>query len=251
MGCATDEGRPVPLASRPGVLDDAAVLQRDYAASEVADALAVGDYDDPVPIPSRRNRQSSPMSDLWHSRSGRWHLVRGVIDGSDVRPSRTGAAMRFLGRRIVLAAFGASLLSMGGPASAQEAPDGCGALGVQAEVNDRAARDFAEADAALNAAWGPARDWAEDMDARAQRDQDTGVRIGPPGFGGLGEGQTLAQGLLDAQRSWLRYRDGHCAASAATFSGGSMWPMLYDACRAGLTRDPTDELRALVSAFLP
>ena len=251
MGCAADEGRRVPVASCPDVLDDAAVLQRDDAASEVEDALVVGGHDGHVTIPSRRNRQSSPMSDLWHSRSGRWHLVRGMIDGSEVRPSRTGAAMRFLGRRIVLAAFGVSLVSTGGPANAQEAPDCCGALGVQAELNDCAAHDFAEADAALNAAWGPARDWAEDMDARAQRDQAAGVRIGPPGFGGLGEGQTLAQGPLDAQRSWLRYRDGHCAASAETFSGGSMWPMQYDAWRAGLTRDLPDELRALVSAFLP
>ena len=30
-----------------------------------------------------------------------------------------------------------------------------------------------------------------------------------------------------------------------------MWPMQYDAWRAGLTRDLPDELRALVSAFLP
>ena len=148
------------------------------------------------------------------------------------------------------AAFLAALiltLSEGGVgAGAQESPPSdCATAMTQAALNDCAARGFAEADDALNAAWGPAMGWARRMDARMREEAAAGTLIGPPVFGGLAEGQSLADGLLDAQRGWLRYRDGQCTAEAATFTGGSIWPMLFDGCRAALTRVRTEELLAL------
>ena len=147
-------------------------------------------------------------------------------------------------RSLAAAALGFALVSGTDPSVlAQGSPEACGAS--QAALNDCAADEFARADAALNAAWGPAMEWARGMDESAGRDMAAGTWIGPPGFAGFGEVRSLAEGLLDAQRGWLRYRDGHCAALNAPHSGGSMWPMLYDGCRARLTSDRTDELLTL------
>ena len=161
-----------------------------------------------------------------------------------------------MSRYLATLALGAALLAGTlGVAPAQVSPDAadeetapppdCANAMAQAALNDCAARDFAEADDALNAAWGPALDWARRMDTRMREEAAAETLIGPPVFGGLAEGQSLEGGLLDAQRGWLRYRDGQCAAETAPFSGGSIWPMLFDGCRAGLTRIRTDELLAL------
>lgn len=106
-------------------------------------------------------------------------------------------------------------------------------MGIQANMNECAARNYAEADDALNEAWSEARAWA--------------TRIDDPARGGpLIEAKPAAQSLLEAQRGWLAYRDGHCAAKWAEENGGSMWPMLYSSCLADLTRVRTQELRELV-----
>lgn len=104
--------------------------------------------------------------------------------------------------------------------------------GVQAALNECAARDFAEADDALNAVWGKVRTWAEDMDARNERE----------GFASEKGLMPIARLILEAQRGWLALRDGQCAAEAAWESGGSMWPMVFDGCRARLTRERMQEL---------
>lgn len=172
--------------------------------------------------------------------------LQGMLGMEGASPAPASFAMPPPARILVSAALSVAVLGSFGPALAQGLPDDCRAPTSQAALNDCAADAFAEADAALNAAWDPARDWARRMDERARREEARGTWIGPPGFAGTGEERSLSGALLDAQRGWLRYRDGHCAAQSAPFSGGSMWPMLHAGCRAALTRDRTDELRALV-----
>ncbi len=87
---------------------------------------------------------------------------------------------------------------------------------TQLEMNDCAAAEFAQADAALNAAWGPAKNHAD-----------------ANGYGEL---------LLDAQRKWLAFRDAACTAELAPYSGGSIQPLIWSNCLTRLTRTRTQEL---------
>ena len=51
--------------------------------------------------------------------------------------------------------------------------------------------------------------------------------------------------LLEAQRAWLRFRDGHCASVGYQARGGSLEPLLIATCKAELTRERTRQLKAL------
>lgn len=86
----------------------------------------------------------------------------------------------------------------------------------QLEMNQCAEADFQQADAALNAAWGPAKSFMD----------------------GLGQGDTL----LDAQRKWLAFRDAACTAELAPYAGGSIQPLVWFSCLARLTRSRTQDL---------
>ena len=49
--------------------------------------------------------------------------------------------------------------------------------------------------------------------------------------------------LLAEQRAWLKSRDSDCRTEATEEAeGGSMWPMIYDGCRAESTKERTSEL---------
>lgn len=74
-----------------------------------------------------------------------------------------------------------------------------------------AARDFARADAALNAAY-------ERIVARLGSDPDTAGR------------------LVAAQKAWIAFRDAECAFATGDHAGGSAAPMADAQCRARLTR---------------
>ncbi|QUJ77234.1 DUF1311 domain-containing protein [Sulfitobacter albidus] len=108
-------------------------------------------------------------------------------------------------RRAVLAAA----LCLAAPMVQAQTAAECIAPQQQQLMNACAAKDYREADAALNRAWGPAKDF--------------GDRIGVGGD------------LLDAQRAWLAYRDAACAVHASPFEGGSLQPLILSTCLTDLT----------------
>lgn len=115
-------------------------------------------------------------------------------------------------------------------ASAQSQPAVCD--GTQAEMNECAARDFERADAELNAEYR-----ASIAHARAtDRSPDSGRTEGDDR---PGEEATLRE----AQRGWVAYRDAHCRLEGYSERGGSMESLVYDTCRAELTRARTAQLR--------
>ncbi len=87
---------------------------------------------------------------------------------------------------------------------------------TQQEMNACAQAEFQQADAALNAAWGPAKSFMD----------------------GIGQGDAL----LDAQRKWIAFRDAACTAEIAPYSGGSIQPLIWYSCLARLTRTRTQDL---------
>lgn len=103
---------------------------------------------------------------------------------------------------------------------------------AQVEMNACAALDFERADAELNAAYRGAI-----ADARAN---DRGPDSGRPEWDDRpGEEATLRE----AQRGWLAFRDAHCRLEGYSERGGSLEPLVYESCRAGLTRGRTAQLR--------
>lgn len=109
----------------------------------------------------------------------------------------------------------------------------CANANTQQDMNFCAAQDFAKADEELNAQWS--------VTAAAMRRRDANTF--PPDDGRPG----YFDQLLAAQRSWLTFRDAHCASEGYQVRGGSMEPMLVAGCRAALTRDRTAQLRSLTA----
>jgi uncharacterized protein YecT (DUF1311 family) len=97
-------------------------------------------------------------------------------------------------------------------AQAQSAAD-CISPEGQSLLNSCAARDYQQADAALNAAWKPAKSFAD----------------------AIGQGEAL----LGAQRAWLAYRDAACTVHASPYQGGSIQPMIQLTCLSELTAERT------------
>jgi uncharacterized protein YecT (DUF1311 family) len=102
----------------------------------------------------------------------------------------------------------------------------------QQHMNYCAAQDFHAADAALNAQWTLTANSMKRIDAEYPAND------GRPGY---------FDTLLAAQRAWLAYRDGQCQSEGYTFRGGSMEPFMVATCRTRLTKQRTEELRALES----
>jgi len=117
-------------------------------------------------------------------------------------------------------------------AAAAPAPDDkpdCDDPQTQFEMNVCAAIDFEAADAELN------RMWKEVVAAARSNDADFDWQsVKRP---------TTEQVLRDAQRAWIRLRDSHCTYEGYEALGGSMEPMLYNGCRARLTRERIEQLR--------
>lgn len=116
------------------------------------------------------------------------------------------------------------------PAQAQEdAPElDCDNAQTQVEMTGCASQDFDEADAALNAQYKKTRAAMRQMDADFEADQ-----------------RGAEEQLLKAQRAWVDYRDGQCAAYGFQAHMGTMEPMLIYQCQAELTRSRTKELKEL------
>jgi uncharacterized protein YecT (DUF1311 family) len=114
-------------------------------------------------------------------------------------------------------------------AAAQPQAGACADALSQSEMNVCAAEDFARADSELNAEYRRAVAWA--------RDDDREERVA--GDDRPGDEATLRA----AQRAWVAFRDAHCRLEGYGERGGSMEPMVYEMCRARLTRERTAQLR--------
>ncbi|WP_298861638.1 lysozyme inhibitor LprI family protein [uncultured Sulfitobacter sp.] len=103
-------------------------------------------------------------------------------------------------------------LAFGSMAHAQSEAE-CIAPQVQQLMNACAAKEYREADAALNTAWKSAKAFADAI------------------------GRNKA--LLEAQRAWLTYRDAACDVHASPFEGGSLQPLIQSTCLSKLTAERT------------
>ena len=113
--------------------------------------------------------------------------------------------------------------------AAAPADSSCRSPLSQNEMNRCAAVDFERADSAMNLAWRSA--------LASARDQDKEAAFRP-------DGRPSAESKLrEAQRAWLIFRDAHCTVESYEARGGTMEPMLYEACRAAVTRERTRQLR--------
>jgi uncharacterized protein YecT (DUF1311 family) len=101
----------------------------------------------------------------------------------------------------------------------------------QMEMNACAGQRFSQADAELNALYRRLIAAARASD----RSPDNG-RV--PGDDRPGEEATLRE----AQRAWVTYRDAHCRGEGYAARGGSMEPMIFQECRARLTRERIAQL---------
>lgn len=117
-------------------------------------------------------------------------------------------------------------------AVAQEPEVDCDNPQYQVEMNFCAGRDYDAADAELNA------QWKVTVAALKARDKDIDRSYDSQ--------PTHYDTLLAAQRAWLTYRDQHCLSESFAARGGSMAPMLHSGCMARLTKERTEQLKALV-----
>lgn len=132
----------------------------------------------------------------------------------------------------------ALVLLLAQPADVPECDREAADRGVQQAMNLCAARDFARADAALNAQWQRTRAVMKERDAQWSR-YNARDRDARPGFFAT---------LLEAQRAWLEYRDAHCRGEGYFARGGSLEPLLVSTCKTALTEARTRQLRELAQS---
>lgn len=102
----------------------------------------------------------------------------------------------------------------------------------QHDMNACASIDFQRADAELNRVWARAIAGAREADRELDREFD--------------QRPTEEATLREAQRAWITFRDAHCTVEGYHEArGGSMETMVYEGCRAALTRE---RIQQLVSA---
>ena len=126
---------------------------------------------------------------------------------------------------MILGLIAAALLAGGQPAQRN-----CDDPQSQSEMNLCASSDFERADDELNALW------PQVIAAIRRADSE----LGPVQDGRL-SGETR---LREAQRAWITFRDAHCTVVGYESRGGSMEPMLFNGCRARVTRERIEQLRA-------
>ena len=127
------------------------------------------------------------------------------------------------------------ILSLMAAAATQSEPGwNCADPVAQQEMNYCASQEFHDADAELNKRWKITVEQMKQNDRNEQNGDD----------GRAGHYDTL----LEAQRAWLKYRDGQCRNEGYKFRGGSMEPFIVALCRTRLTVQRTQELRELENA---
>ena len=100
---------------------------------------------------------------------------------------------------------------------------------TQTEMNICAGIDYRAADRELNDVYGRVR--------QIVREQDDAL---PANLRGI------EKTLIEGQRGWIAYRDGHCGVVGAEARGGTMESLLVSSCMADLTRKRTTELQSLL-----
>lgn len=121
------------------------------------------------------------------------------------------------------------LLALSAPAMAQNLD--CSDVDnlPQQGLNKCAYVAYQRADAALNKAW---------KIVRAElKNYEPELRAGEVSMG---------KALLEAQRAWIKYRDGQCDTEGYMFRGGTMEPMIVAGCLNRMTRQRTNELYSLI-----
>jgi uncharacterized protein YecT (DUF1311 family) len=107
---------------------------------------------------------------------------------------------------------------------AEDEPD-CKDPQDQSSMTFCAGKDFEKADQTLNAIWPKLKADALESDKN------------------IGNGTTeYMDALLKSQRAWLSYRDAECLWQGFEAHGGSMEPMLVNACMAQLTEERIKQL---------
>lgn len=109
----------------------------------------------------------------------------------------------------------AMVLLLAIPAVPAAAAD-CADRKTQADMNACIKGDFASADKTLNTLYQRLMKKLEPEDAKL---------------------------LQDAQRSWITFRDKHCAFVANPNSGGSIYPTIFASCAASVTATRAQQLR--------
>ena len=102
----------------------------------------------------------------------------------------------------------------------------------QADLNVKAQRSFDAADVMMSQQWKAAYDAMKQMDAAYQAS---------------GNDFKFAETALDSQRAWLHLRDQQCSIESAIFKGGSMAPMVGIQCQERMTKERTEDLKALLA----
>lgn len=120
-------------------------------------------------------------------------------------------------------------------AAAQEPEIDCENPQYQVEMNFCAGKDYDAADAALNAQYKRTVAALKARDKDIDRSYDTQP--------------THYDTLLAAQRAWITYRDQQCLSESFAARGGTMAPMLHSGCMARLTKERTEQLKALVEEY--
>jgi len=59
----------------------------------------------------------------------------------------------------------------------------------------------------------------------------------------------LSTSLLEAQRSWIKFRDSNCLTHRNLYFRGTIAPMINNLCRTKLTKDRTKALLGLVERY--
>jgi len=127
------------------------------------------------------------------------------------------------------AVFAVLLICVSALPGAAETPDCANAM-AQQDMNICAEMDWQEADVELNAAYKQVMAEMKAMDADL-----------PPDL------QGAEDALRTAQRAWIEYRDGNCAAAGFPMRGGSAEPLLVYGCLRQMTENRTQELWDLVN----
>lgn len=99
----------------------------------------------------------------------------------------------------------------------------------QTSMNICSYRDWQAADKELNAIWPDIRSKMKETDTYLD-DHLKGAEAA----------------LLKAQRAWIDYRDGNCAAEGFYARGGTLEPLIVNSCLARMTRQRIEELQGIL-----
>jgi uncharacterized protein YecT (DUF1311 family) len=108
----------------------------------------------------------------------------------------------------------------------------CDNAETQFEMNHCSGLEFDAADKALNKTWSEIRAAVKTID-------ENNKEYAP-------YEPSAADNLLKAQRAWIDYRDGQCAAEAAQYAGGTIQPLIRSSCLTSMTKKRTEELQQMI-----